>query len=245
VPRKLTATTGVLLALAFAGCGKDEPDTAAQSAATTTTPAATTPAATTPAKGSKTTKTTASKGAVSKATDAQTTTTKKPAATTATTAKKPATATTSTTPKKAVTTKTTPTPSVTPSKTQTDLTSGTGAGPTAERLDVVVVLRRYYKAFADKDGAEVCSLLTDSGKKVMITDGGAKSCADSAERLVATASPDNIALLARTRDGLHVDDVTVNGDSATAQIGKTSYLRLTQEGGRWLVRSPNVSEGKP
>jgi hypothetical protein len=125
-----------------------------------------------------------------------------------------------------------------------DLTSGTGSGPGAERLDIVAVLRRYYKGFIDKDGTTVCSLLTSAGKQTMISDGNGKTCADSVKRLVASASAENVALLQRTRDGLHVDDITVNGDNATAQIGKTSQLKLVQVGGHWLLRSPNVVVSK-
>jgi hypothetical protein len=125
-----------------------------------------------------------------------------------------------------------------------DLTSGTGSGPGPARLEVVGVLRRYYKGFIDKDGATVCSLLTSAGKQTMIGDGNGKSCPDSVKRLIGSASADNIALLQRTRDGLHVDDITVNGDNATAQIGKTSQLRLVQTNGQWLLRSPNVVVSK-
>jgi hypothetical protein len=107
----------------------------------------------------------------------------------------------------------------------------------------VSVLRRYYKAFIDKDGAAVCALLTSEGQDIMISDGGKKTCADSAEALVKQAGSDNLTLLETTRDGLHVDDITVTGNSAIAQIGETSRLRLVQENGRWLVRSPNVTTG--
>jgi hypothetical protein len=137
---------------------------------------------------------------------------------------------------------------VTPKKTATtdaspaDTTSGTGSGPGAERQAVVFVLRRYYRAFLDKDGPEVCSLLTKEGRATMIADGGEKTCAASAERLVKLASADNLKLLEATRDGLHVDDVTVTGNGATAQIGKNSRLKLSQVNGAWLVRSPNVEQ---
>jgi hypothetical protein len=128
---------------------------------------------------------------------------------------------------------------VTP-KSGSDLTSGTGSGPIAEREDVVAVLRRYYKAFIDKDGSAVCSLLTSEGRKIMISDGNGKNCDDSAKKLIGSASAGNFALLQRTRDGLHADDVKVTGNNATAQIGKTSALRLVQQNGSWLLRSPDV-----
>ena len=74
----------------------------------------------------------------------------------------------------------------------------------------------------------------------MISDGNAKTCEASVKRLVAAVSPANIALLQRTHDGLHADDVEVDGVQATAHIGKTSTLRLGQVDGHWRVRSPNV-----
>jgi hypothetical protein len=107
----------------------------------------------------------------------------------------------------------------------------------------VSVLRRYYKAFIDKDGETVCSLLTSDGQAIMKTDGGAQSCAASAERLVAQAGKENITLLEKTRDGLHADDISITGNNAVAQIGQTSRLRLVQVNGKWLVRSPNVTSG--
>jgi transglutaminase/protease-like cytokinesis protein 3 len=236
VTRKLTATTGVLLALVFAGCGKDDSsNTTAQSAATATTPAATTPAATTTsgakaskkkqASGSKTT--TGSTGKTSKSSGS------KSSGSTTTTTKKAATPKKKTTAKKPV--------GVTPgSGAGADPSSGTGSGPAEERLAVVSVLRRYYKAFLDKDGNTACSLLTSDGQDIMVKDGGAKSCADSVVRLIKQAGSGNLTLLETTRDGLHVNDITITGNNATAQIGKTSRLRLVQVSGHWLVRSPNV-----
>jgi hypothetical protein len=138
---------------------------------------------------------------------------------------------------------------VTPKTTTKDVplkdpTSGTGSGPAADRQAVVFVLHRYYKAFIAEDGAAVCDLLTSEGKTAMIADGGDKSCAKSAERLVKAISPDNLKLLQATSDGIHIDDITVTGNGATAQIGKQSRLRLSQENGKWLVRNPNVESSK-
>jgi len=137
---------------------------------------------------------------------------------------------------------------VTPKKPAADATAdtshGTGSGPKEDRLAVVATLRRYYKAFLDSDGNEVCALLTSDGRATMIADGGAKTCAASAERLVKQASATNLQLLTTTRDGLHVDDITVTGNNATAQIGKVSRLKLVQDNGKWLVRSPNVEESR-
>ena len=247
VARKLTVLAGVVLALVFAGCGKDESSkTTAQSAATTT-PATTTSATTTSgseasgsttttskasgsksgsSKGSGSTTTTTSGG--SKSSSSKTSTTKKSGSQTTTTAKKPV----GVTPGTATATGT--------SSGGADLTSGTGSGPISERLQVVGVLRRYYKAFLDKDGDTACALLTPEGRGIMVADSGAKTCADSVALLVKAGGTDNTALLVRTRNGLHVDDVTVTGNNATAQIGKQSKLRLD---GRWLLRSPNVVNG--
>jgi hypothetical protein len=244
VPRTLTATTGVVLALALAiaGCGggddKSSPQQNAANAATATTPAAT---ATTKAgsagkgkAGAKTPTATSdalpstSKSGASKSKSKTTTKAGSTNAKTQTQAKKKAT--------------TTKTPAVTPGSSGSDLTSGTGGGPIAEREDVVTVLRRYYQGFIGNDPSTICSLLTAEGQKILIGDGNGKDCEDSAKKLIAKASDENVALLRRTRDGLHPDDIKVTGNNATAQIGKTSALRLVQVNGRWLVRSPNVVE---
>jgi len=261
VPRKLTVTIGVVLALVFAGCGKDS--SSDTTAATTTTPAVaqgatTTPGATatTPAKTSTAKGKTAAGAKPSASTDAlpKTSTTPKTAkpatkAKTAKTPKTPKTAKTATTPKATTTKKppaassvvTTPTPAVAPpAPSSSDPSSGTGSGPTQERLDVVVVLRRYYKAFIDGDGAEVCSLLTASGKTQMIKDGGEKTCVASVKSLVSKISADNRALLETTRDGLHVDDITITGITANAQIGKKSKILMLKLSAGWFVRSPDV-----
>jgi hypothetical protein len=105
---------------------------------------------------------------------------------------------------------------------------------------VVSVLRRYYKAFLDRDGATACSLLTSDGQGIMVKDGGAKTCADSVVRLIRQAGAGNLKLLETTRDGLHVNDITVAGNKATAEIGAGSHLRLVQISGRWYLRSPDV-----
>jgi hypothetical protein len=243
VRRKLTATTAVVLALVAAGCGKDNSssDSTAQSASTQTATAATTPTTTSPAKrtsGAK--KTSGSK----KKTSGSTTSGSK-------TSTPPATKTKSTTP--AATKKTKKTPSVPTGVTpkQAGPTPGAdpspgsgGSGSTTDRLAVVATLRRYYKAFIDKDGAAACALLTSAGKAVMNADGGGKTCPDSVKRLIKQTSEGNIALLVTTRDGIHVNDVDVNGNTATAQIGKTSRLNLVQENGTWLLKSPNVEATK-
>jgi hypothetical protein len=237
VTRKLTATTGVLLALAFAGCGKDDSsNTTAQSAATATTPAATT---TSGAKASKKKQASGSKTAAGSTGKTSKSSGSKSSGSATTTTKKAAT------PKKTKTTTTAKKPvGVTPgSGAGADPSSGTGSGPAEERLAVVSVLRRYYKAFLDKDGNTACSLLTSDGRDIMVKDGGAKTCADSVVRLIKQAGSGNLTLLETTRDGLHVNDITITGNNATAQIGKTSRLRLVQVGGQWLVRSPNVVNG--
>jgi hypothetical protein len=138
---------------------------------------------------------------------------------------------------------------VTPKTTTTavplkDPTSGTGSGPAADRQAVVFALHRYYKAFIDGDGAAVCALLTSDGQKAMIIDGGDKTCVKSAELLIKQVSADNLKLLQATSDGLHIDDITVTGNGATAQIGKDTRLRLSQVNGKWLVRNPNVEPSK-
>jgi hypothetical protein len=244
VRRKLTATTAVVLALVAAGCGKDNSssDTTAQSASTQTTTAAATPTTTSPAKKTSGTKKTSGSKKTSSTSGSKTSTTTTPA-----TKKK------TTTPKPAATKKTKKTPSVptgvTPKQAAptpgADPSPGSGgSGSTADRLAVVATLRRYYKAFIDKDGAAACALLTSAGKAVMNADGGGKTCPDSVKRLIKQTSEGNIALLVTTRDGIHVNDIDVNGNAATAQIGKTSRLNLVQENGKWLLKSPNVEATK-
>jgi hypothetical protein len=247
----LTAVA-VVLALAVAGCGKDDPTAgpAAGAAAVTTTATAataattaTTPKASTAKKAHKASSAAPAKAAAAKKAKKAAS---KPAAAKTTAAAAPKKQ--KTTAKKA---KTPPAiPGVTPKPTPAadapaaDLSSGTGSGPTADRLAVVAALRRYYKAFVDVDGATVCGLLTSEGRDAMIIDGGAKTCVGSVKALMSHASADDTKLLQDTRDGLHIDDITIAGKDATAQIGKTSQLRLVQENGAWLVRSPNVVQSK-
>jgi len=245
VPRTPKATTGVVLALALAiagaGCGKDKSasDTTAQNA--TTTPAVTT--TTGKAAGAVAKAKAKAKGKIATATtDALPSTPKKSGSASKSSASTTAKATAGSAAKKAAAKKqatkkkaTAPT-----SSSGADLTSGTGSGPIAEREDALTALLRYYKAFIERDTSTVCSLLTAPGQQVMINDGNDKTCEASAKRLMDKASAENVALLKRTRDGLHVDDISVKGDLATAQIGKTSALHMIQENGRWLVRSPNV-----
>jgi hypothetical protein len=229
--------TAVLLALAFAGCGKDSNSkSTAQTAATATTPAATTTTGT--SKGAKKKSGSGSKIPTA-TTDAAPSSsgTKSSGSKSSSTTAKPAKKT-STKPKAKATKS--PIPAVTPKSSGSDLTSGTGSGPIGDRQDVVAVLRRYYKGFIVHDGGTVCSLLTSAGQQVMVNDGNGKNCQDSVKKLIARASAGNVALLQRTRDGLHADDIRVTGDTATAQIGKASSLRLIQQGGHWLLRSPNV-----
>jgi hypothetical protein len=245
VPRKLIATMGVLLALALAGCGGGDKksDSTAQSAATpTTTPAATT---TTGKSGaSKKGKTTASKISTATTDALPSAKTKTSGSQSSGTTKTKTSTTKKTTTKPKVTTTKTPLPAVTPKSSGSDLTSGTGSGPIADREDVVAVLRRYYTGFIERDTSVVCSLLTSAGQKIMIEDGNGKTCEDSVKKLIASTSSDNIALLQRTRDGLHSDDIKVTGNTATAQIGKTSSLQLVQNDGTWRLSSPNVVVSK-
>jgi hypothetical protein len=102
------------------------------------------------------------------------------------------------------------------------------------------VLRKYYQAFIDSDGAEACAQLTREGQDILKTDGGGKTCAASVPNLIKRAGADNVNRLSSTRDGLHINDITVTGNNATAQIGPASRLRLVQIDGRWYLRSPNV-----
>lgn len=248
MPRKLTATTGVLLALVLAGCGGDDSSKTTSQSAAATTPAATTPATTTtPAGKTSKSKSKSKTTTTSKKTDAATTPGSKKAsgigtdssgpAKEATKKKSPTTTKTTTTSKKPV--------GVTPATGSgtaagADPSNGTGSGPTEDRLAIVTVLRRYYKAFIDRDGADACAQLTREGQDILKSDGGAKTCAESVPKLVARAGADNVNLLAKTRDGLHVNDIKVTGNNATADIGPASRLRLVQVSGRWYLRSPNV-----
>ena len=244
MPRKLTATTGVVLALVLAGCGGDDSSKTTSQSAAATTPAATTPATTTPAAKTSKSKTTTT----SKKTDAATTSGSKKASGIGTdssgpakeaTKKKSATKTKTTTTSKKPVGVTPPSGSGTAAGADPS-NNGTGSGPAEDRLAIVGVLRRYYKAFIDSDGADACAQLTREGQDILKDDGGAKTCAESVPKLIARAGAANVDLLAKTRDGLHVNDIKVTGNNATADIGPASRLRLVQVSGRWYLRSPNV-----
>gem|GEM_PF-4595376 len=249
-PRKLTVTIAIVLTLGLAGCGKDKDaaDATAQGTATTAAPT-TTSAGTDKKTDAATPGKTTTTGSKSTGSATKTTTTK--ASATKTTSTTASAGTDSATKKKqkqkqqqatTTTTKVVPsTPVIARKPSSSGPSSGTGSGPTGERLEIVIALRRYYKAFLDKDGDSVCALLSDAGQTALIQDaGGAKNCSDSAKKIVDSASADNLDLLEATREGLHVDDVKVTGTTGTAQIGKTSKLNMIRVGGRWLVASPNV-----
>jgi hypothetical protein len=111
---------------------------------------------------------------------------------------------------------------------------GSGDGDAAKN-----VVKTYFSALADADGARACSQL-DSAEQRLILDQvqtrapkvGAKTCADALTALgeqLPEAAKDKL----RTAE---LSDVSIDGDAATVTIkGATSDAKLTKSGGRWLI----------
>jgi hypothetical protein len=244
--RRLTAALGLLVVLALAGCGKDDPSGASANATTVTVrrdatagTAAGAQSGAAKRSGSKDdasrkdprSKKDAGSGKGSKASDATSAASKKAPSGSKGTASSGST-------KKGSATK--------------PAASGAGAAPAGAgstapaggdspdaRLAVVEVVRRYQKDFIDGDGGDACSLLTAAGKKQMTSGGRGRTCSESINRVLDQSRASDIELIVRTRAGIHVDDVAIRGTSASVDIGKGQALRLVHEGGRWLVSDPS------
>jgi hypothetical protein len=246
--RRLTATIGLLVVLALAGCGKDEPSGASASANATTTTVASGAASagngvgaqSGAAKQSGSKKRSGSKTPDSKkGSDPKNGSGSKKGSKASDSAS--ATSKTSSTSKKSSGSK--------PAAAKKPGASGDAASPADAsaggdspdaRLAVVAVVRRYQKDFIDGDGDDACSLLTAAGKKQMTSGGRGRTCAESVKRVLDQSRASDIRLIERTRAGIHVDDVAIRGDNATVDIGKGQQLRLArQDGGRWLVSDPS------
>lgn len=246
----LTATAGVVLLLAFAGCGRDATvsDSGAQGAATATTDAvggaAAGRASNTDAAAAKTGSKAAGaeKGAGSKGGGSRSSGSKRSAAGGAgsqgsaskgSAAKLPGA-------KKAAA-------GATGGQQAGDGASGDAAGETAagggaprsDREEVFSVVRRYQQAFLDGDGAAACALLTPRGRREMISGGRRGTCAASVERVIELAKPEDLELVKTTREKLALADVAVKGDRATVAIGRGLELRLAQLGGDWRIDDPS------
>jgi hypothetical protein len=236
--RRLTATIGLILVLAGAGCGNDTTSgTTAKSAATVTQAGGAAAAGKAVDSSTDAAKQSGSKGSGSKGSDS------KGSGSKAASASKSSGSTRSGS--KSAGSKTKPSAAKTPAASDggSPATGGTTAaagGDSADpRLAVVAVVRRYQKDFIDADGRDACSLLTAAAKKQMTSGGRGRTCAESVTRVLAQSLAADIRLIRRTRAGIHVDDVTITGDNATVDIGKGQRLRLARQGGSWLVSDPS------
>jgi hypothetical protein len=214
MPRRLTATIGLVLVLAIAGCGNDDGSgTPAGSAATVTQPG---DAA---SKSSKASRTSTGSRTSSASRTASTSSRSK----TGSGSKQGAGPTSSAT-----------VSSKTAAGSRFDPPSG--ADP---RIAVVATVRRYQKDFIEGDGNDACFLLTATGRRQMTTAGRGRTCAQSVKRVLDQARASDISLIRQTRAAIHVADVTIRGDGATVSIGQGARLRLARQAGRWLVDDPS------
>jgi hypothetical protein len=231
--RRLTATIGLILVLAGAGCGNDTTSgTTAKSAATVTQAGGAAAAGKAVDSSTDAATQSGSKGSDSKGSGSKAASASKSSGSTRSGSKSAGS-------------KTKPSAAKTPAASDggSPATGGTTAaagGDSADpRLAVVAVVRRYQKDFIDADGRDACSLLTAAGKKQMTSGGRGRTCAESVTRVLAQSVAADIRLIRRTRAGIHVDDVTIKGDNATMDIGKGQRLRLARQGGSWLVSDPS------
>jgi hypothetical protein len=99
---------------------------------------------------------------------------------------------------------------------------------TGAQADVAKAVSDLQKAAQRKDGAKVCSELL--AKSAVGELGGASTCPDEVNKAITDS--DEFAL--------DVQDVTVNGDQATAKVrqgktGKTKLVRFVKEGTSWKL----------
>jgi hypothetical protein len=243
--RRLPATLGLLVVLALAGCGKDDPSGARANATTVTVQrdatAGTGAGAQSGAARRSGSRDDASRKAPGPKQEAGSKKgSKAPDPTSAASRKTP--------PGSKGTASSGPTKKGSATKPAADAGAApAGAGSTAPagddspdaRLAVVAVVRRYQKDFIDGDGDDACSLLTAAGKKQMTRGGRGRTCSESINRVLDQSRASDIELIVRTRAGIHVDDVAIRGTGASVDIGKGQALRLVHERGRWLVSDPS------
>jgi hypothetical protein len=243
--RRLTPTIGLLVLLALAGCGKDDPSGASAKATTATVQSDAATAGNGVGAQSGAAKQPGSKSSGSKASDSKKGTdpkkgsgSKKSSKASDSTSAKSKTASGS---KKSAGSKK-------PAAAKQPAASGDAASPADAsaggdspdaRLAVVAVVRRYQKDFIDGDGDDACSLLTAAGKKQMTSGGRGRTCAESVKRVLDQSRAADIRLIKRTRAGIHVDDVAIRGNNATVDIGKGQHLTLARQDSSWLVSDPS------
>lgn len=121
---------------------------------------------------------------------------------------------------------------------------GTGdAGSTAD-VDVVAVVKDYQQAFLDQDGEAACAKLTGEAKRQLTVDlaaTGATSCTQALDAAFELYGPEDFAQLRDSQAALAVDDVQLDGDSATVALPRGRSLRLSRIDGEWYVSDPDAS----
>jgi hypothetical protein len=243
--RRLTATIGLFVVLAVAGCGKDDPSGASAKATTATVQSDAAAAGSGVGAQSGAAKQSGSKGSPSKKATSKKGSGSKRRSKASRSTSEDSESKSKTSPKSKKSSGSKPAAAKTPAAS--DGASPVGAGSTASaagdspeaRLAVVAVVRRYQKDFIDGDGDDACSLLSAAGKKQMTSGGRGRTCSESVKRVLDQSRASDIRLIKRTRAGIHVDDVAIRGASATVDIGKGQHLRLALERGTWLVSDPS------
>jgi uncharacterized low-complexity protein len=112
--------------------------------------------------------------------------------------------------------------------TSTTSSSSSSKKFTGAQADVATAVSDLQKAAQRKDGAKICSELL--AKSAVDELGGPAKCPDEINK--ATTDSDEFSL--------EVQDVTVNGDQATAKVrqgktGKTKVVRFVKEGNSWKL----------
>jgi hypothetical protein len=118
-----------------------------------------------------------------------------------------------------------------------------GDGGSDEEAAVEEVVRTYFTAFADGDGAKACGQLATQAQVRLVEGARANDCAEAME--AAARQPEVKPYVERFRD-VEVLEVTIAGREATAKvraIGQETTIPLAKESGTWKISGGDVAPG--
>lgn len=97
------------------------------------------------------------------------------------------------------------------------------------------VVSDFFAATADKDGAKLCSLVTEETAQAAADQSDADSCDEGAN--ASFEGSDSDAVVAEA-EGVEVGEATIDGDSATVKVtsmDQEEEINLVKEGEEWKV----------
>ena len=118
-----------------------------------------------------------------------------------------------------------------------------GGEETTEEEAVEGVVRTYFTAFADGDGAKACGQLTTDAQLKLVEGARATDCPEAMQ--AAADQPAVKPYVERFRDA-EVLEVTVAGTQATAKveaIGEETTIPLVKQDGAWKIEGGDVAPG--